>query len=46
VTADGQFGPKTTQAVKTFQAKQCLVADGIIGVRTFALLCWVKPGVC
>jgi peptidoglycan hydrolase-like protein with peptidoglycan-binding domain len=45
VTADGQFGPKTTQAVKTFQAKQCLVADGIIGVRTFALLCWVKLGV-
>jgi peptidoglycan hydrolase-like protein with peptidoglycan-binding domain len=43
VTADGQFGPKTTQAVKDFQAKHGLVADGIIGVRTFAPIGWVKP---
>jgi GH25 family lysozyme M1 (1,4-beta-N-acetylmuramidase) len=42
-TVDGDFGPKTTAAVKAFQSKHGLVADGIIGVRTFAPLSWVVP---
>jgi len=35
---DGSFGPKTLLAVKTFQTKYNLVADGIAGPRTRAVL--------
>jgi GH25 family lysozyme M1 (1,4-beta-N-acetylmuramidase) len=42
-TPDGDFGPKTEAAVKTFQGQHGLAADGIIGPLTFAPLCWTSP---
>jgi len=38
VRADGDFGPKTEEAVKSFQAGHGLTADGIIGEETRAAL--------
>jgi hypothetical protein len=35
---DGQFGPRTKQAVIAFQKSQQLTADGIVGERTWAKL--------
>ncbi|MBR5785933.1 MAG: peptidoglycan-binding protein [Clostridia bacterium] len=32
---DGAFGEGTEKAVKTFQAKQNIVADGIVGMNTW-----------
>jgi GH25 family lysozyme M1 (1,4-beta-N-acetylmuramidase) len=40
---DGDFGPKTETAVKTFQSQHKLTADGVIGPLTFAPLCWTPP---
>src|SRR6266511_510791 len=34
--ADGQFGPKTEQATKNYQANHGLQADGIVGPKTIA----------
>ncbi|MBN1210761.1 MAG: peptidoglycan-binding protein, partial [Myxococcaceae bacterium] len=38
VSADGQFGPKTEAAVKSFQASRGLAADGVVGPKTWAAL--------
>ena len=36
--SDGRFGKKTKKAIKSFQKKQGLTADGIVGERTWAAL--------
>ncbi len=41
VDTDGAFGSKTQQAVINFQKQQQIVADGIVGPKT-----WTKFGVC
>lgn len=38
VAVDGQFGPRTLQVVKQFQAQHGLSADGIVGPLTAAML--------
>jgi N-acetylmuramoyl-L-alanine amidase len=38
VGIDGEFGPGTDKAVKAFQQKHNLVADGIVGAKTRALM--------
>lgn len=36
VTADGVFGPKTSEATKDWQRKRALTPDGVVGPRTLA----------
>lgn len=36
--ADGQFGDKTSEAVKQFQIDHALTPDSIVGVKTWAML--------
>lgn len=43
VTADGIFGPATEAAVKTVQANNGLIADGIVGPKTWTVLLGVAP---
>jgi hypothetical protein len=38
LAVDGAFGPKTTAAVKEFQRRSGLTADGIVGKRTWVAL--------
>ena len=38
ITVDGIFGLKTYAAVRDFQSKNGLVADGIVGAKTLAVL--------
>lgn len=39
---DGNFGPNTELKAKAWQAKKGLVADGVIGAKSFAALCQAK----
>lgn len=36
ITADGDFGPKTESAVKSYQKKHGLTVDGVVGPKTWA----------
>ncbi|HEY3450397.1 MAG TPA: M15 family metallopeptidase [Myxococcales bacterium] len=38
VAADGDFGPKTAQALKSFQSAHHLGVDGVVGPKTWAAL--------
>ncbi len=38
INVDGDFGAKTEESVKAFQAATDLVADGIVGPKTWAAL--------
>ena len=38
LTADGIFGPKTTEAVKKWQKENGLTADGIVGPKSWAII--------
>ncbi|WP_052353677.1 peptidoglycan recognition protein family protein [Neobacillus jeddahensis] len=38
VTADGDFGPATERAVKAYQSRHGLAADGIVGPQTWSVM--------
>jgi peptidoglycan hydrolase-like protein with peptidoglycan-binding domain len=43
LVVDGVFGPKTDNAVKTFQTQKKITVDGIVGLETLQLLAWEPP---
>ena len=43
LVVDGLFGEKTHRRVKDFQVRNALVADGIVGAKTWAALDGTKP---
>ena len=40
VAPSGTFDKALLLAVSSFQTKHGLVADGIVGPKTFAVMCW------
>jgi hypothetical protein len=44
ISQSGNFDAVTEQALRAFQQKKGLAADGLIDPRTFAFLCWSNPG--
>ncbi len=44
ISIDGAFGAKTTTKVKTFQKTFGITADGIVGKKTWGLLCDTHKG--
>jgi peptidoglycan hydrolase-like protein with peptidoglycan-binding domain len=43
VTANGRYSPRTTHAVQTFQRKDGLLVDGIVGPQTWDALFHLAP---
>lgn len=39
---DGIFGPRTAEAVRSFQTSKRITADGIVGLDTMQRLAWVR----
>jgi peptidoglycan hydrolase-like protein with peptidoglycan-binding domain len=39
ITADGDFGPKTTAQIKAYQKFSNLKADGVVGPKTWSSIC-------